>query len=102
MGTVYSLNDFSTGGSDADGNRMKVGHLESADCVATYTQDTVLALHTRINRHTLQLHSRGRIGYILTAGFGFGHMHRQADRQTGRQQTDRQTGAPDWLLPAQP
>ena len=53
MVTVYSLNNFNTGGSDADGNRMKVGHLESADCVATYTQDTVLALHTRINRHTL-------------------------------------------------
>jgi len=53
MVTVYSLNDFSTGMSDADGNRMKVGHLESADCVHTYTQDTVLTLHTRINRHTL-------------------------------------------------
>ena len=38
------LNDFSTGGSDADGNRMEVSHLESADCIPTYTQDTVLAL----------------------------------------------------------
>ena len=46
-----SLNDFSTGGSDADGNRMEVSHLESADCIPTYTQDTVLALHTRTSRH---------------------------------------------------
>ena len=53
MVAVYSLNDFSTGGSDADGNRMKVGHLESADCIPTYTQDTVLALHTRTQRHTV-------------------------------------------------
>lgn len=44
MVTAYSLNDFSTGGSDADGNRMEVSHLESADCVPTYAQDTVLAL----------------------------------------------------------
>ena len=51
MVTAYSLNDFSTGGSDADGNRMEVSHLESADCIPTYTQDTVLALHTRTSRH---------------------------------------------------
>ena len=35
--TVYSLNDFSTGGSDADGNRMKVGHLELTDCTPEYS-----------------------------------------------------------------
>ena len=59
MVTVYSLNDFSTGGSDADGNRMKVGHLESADCVHTYTQDTVLALHTRITDTHCNFTARG-------------------------------------------
>ena len=51
MVTAYSLNDFSTGGSDTDGNRMEVSHLESADCVPTYTQDTVLALHKNKQVH---------------------------------------------------
>ena len=35
--TVYLPNDFSTGGSDVDGNRMKVSHLELAGCTPEYS-----------------------------------------------------------------
>ena len=45
MYVYHSLDDLSTGGSDANGNRVEIGHLESADCIPTYTQNAVLALH---------------------------------------------------------
>ena len=40
-----SLYDVDTGGSDTYGNRVEISHLESADGIATHSQDTVLPLH---------------------------------------------------------
>ena len=70
MAIAYSLDNFSTSRFDADGNRMEVSHLESADCIPTYTQDTVLALYIRTDRHTMQLRNKRMRMYVLTAGLG--------------------------------
>jgi len=49
----YSLDDLSTGGSDANGNGVEIGHLESANCIPTYTQNAVLVLHIETSNHQI-------------------------------------------------
>lgn len=49
----YSLDDLSNGGSDANGNGVEIGHLELADCIPTYTQNAVLALHRETSNHQI-------------------------------------------------
>ena len=51
MVTVYLLNDFSTVGSDADGNRMKVGHLYSVE-LGTHSHPGYSACPAHKNKQT--------------------------------------------------
>ena len=71
--TVYSLNDFSTGGSDADGNRMKVGHLELTDCTPEYS---ACPAHKNKQTHIVTSQQEdGTSNCVLTAGLGFGGLY---------------------------